>query len=289
MPISTYLSCKQVAAMLRVSQSTVKRLCDSSLLTSVRTPGGHRRISGNSVSKWLQHGGFVNSPESVAMRESISIPTCDNFLELLLKREEVQALQCVENLRKRANLAHLCDRLFAPTMQRVGTLWAEGKITIENEHLASHRILALLYRISGSMSFPSETRRAVGSTPPGDLGEIGSMFAEVTLRELGWHASGLGPNLPGSCLASAARQTAAQIVWVSYSHNTPEEAVITHNRELIAGMPEHSKLIIGGSALSPDLRRRLSYSFFGDSMEHLRSYVMEHFSEVESPRIRRTD
>ena len=48
-----YLTTKEAADLLGVSESTVRRLCSQKKLTAWRTPGGHRRIAKESVEALL--------------------------------------------------------------------------------------------------------------------------------------------------------------------------------------------------------------------------------------------
>ena len=51
---SALLTCSQASVILGLSSSSVKRLCDGGQLEAIRTAGGHRRISRESVQAWKQ-------------------------------------------------------------------------------------------------------------------------------------------------------------------------------------------------------------------------------------------
>jgi excisionase family DNA binding protein len=48
-----YLTTREAAELLQVSESTVRRLCEQKRLAEWRTPGGHRRIAKESVERVL--------------------------------------------------------------------------------------------------------------------------------------------------------------------------------------------------------------------------------------------
>ena len=63
---------KQIADALEVSESSVKRWCDSGKISSVRTGGGHRRVTLEGLRRFLSH-----SSRSLIAPEVLGLPKLD--------------------------------------------------------------------------------------------------------------------------------------------------------------------------------------------------------------------
>jgi excisionase family DNA binding protein len=64
-PDNRLLTPAEVAAMLRVDPKTVTRWARAGKLSSIRTPGGHRRYSESEVRGFLNSWQAVNLPPAV--------------------------------------------------------------------------------------------------------------------------------------------------------------------------------------------------------------------------------
>lgn len=272
-----YLSCKQTAEILNVSQSTIKRLCDDGVLVSMRTPGGHRRISLKSVRAWQSHTGREVTEEVGSRRERLTLANYEEFTKLLLNDQRADLDEAVRRVRNRMSIAELCDNTLAPAMIKLGWMHQRGEVDRYQLHAACQRVRSLLFRLSDNLGNQAQSRRAVGASVVGDPADLTSLFVEVSLRELGWEAESLGADLPGSSLGEAAHARNVALVWVCYTHHQPQDVLLEHNRQVNDRLPPGARLVIGGGALTPELRRSLLFHFFGDSLVQLSSYVQTQF------------
>ena len=275
----SYLSCKQTAEILNLSQSTVKRLCDDGVLISMRTPGGHRRISLKSVHSWQSNAGRELAEDIGARREKIPLSHYEDFIKLLLNEQRADVDEAVRTVRRRFSVAELCDHTLAPALVKLGWMHQRGEIDRYQLNAACQRVRSLLFRLSERLTAGSIRHRAIGASVIGDPADLASLFAEVTLRELGWDAESLGADLSGASLGDAAQTRRASLVWVCYTHQQPFDLVLDHNRQLNARLPAETRLVIGGGALTPELRRSLVFHFFGDSLVHLSNYASTQFEQ----------
>ncbi len=278
----SYLSCKQTAEILKVSQSTIKRLCDDGVLVSMRTPGGHRRISLKSVHAWQCHTGREVTEEIGRRRDRLPLVDYEEFIKLLLGEQRVDLDEAVRRVRKRFSIAELCDHTLAPALIKLGWMHQHGEVDTYQLHAACQRVRSLLFRLSDDIDDQGPLRRAVGASVVGDPADLSSLFVEVSLREIGWDAESLGADLSGASLGDAAKSRNAALVWVCYTHQQPREAVVEHNHQLNERLPSDARLVIGGGALTPELRRSLVFHFFGDSLVHLISYVQTQFGQTSA-------
>ena len=109
----------------------------------------------------------------------------ENAARTVAKKLNDQGLSVVE----------LIDRVLAPALRRVGDDWADGSLSIAEEHRAS----AMVERILGEVSPNPRGRRrgtAVAVASPGDEHVLPSTMAAVALRSANWRVHHLGGNLP---------------------------------------------------------------------------------------------
>jgi methanogenic corrinoid protein MtbC1 len=104
------------------------------------------------------------------------------------------------------------DEVVAPALVRIGHGWADGSVSIAQEHMAStvfRRVLGWLlqlYEVRGSAP------RLVVATLPSQLHEFGALMVATSAAAEGWAVTYLGPDLPVADLVGAAAQTDARAV-----------------------------------------------------------------------------
>jgi DNA-binding transcriptional MerR regulator/methylmalonyl-CoA mutase cobalamin-binding subunit len=151
------------------------------------------------------------------------------------------------------------ESVVAPAVDRIGHGWAEGSVTVAQEHMATgvfRRILGWLlavYEVQGAK------RRIVVATPPHQVHELGALLVGVTAAAEGWRVTYLGPDMPASDLVTAAEQTGAHAVALSIVYAADNAEMAESIREIRAGLPESVALIIGGAA-SDGIRRQAETS-----------------------------
>jgi hypothetical protein len=115
---------------------------------------------------------------------------------------------------------------------------------------------------------------AIGGTLSSDPYTLANAAAELSLREAGWLAESYGCGNPGSTLAAAIREQRPQLLWLSVSTFSSvdefcDEFAIVSEAAATQGVP----LAVGGRALAPEIRRRMTYSAYCDSLRCLVSFA----------------
>jgi excisionase family DNA binding protein len=286
------LSPRQVATALGVSESSLKRWCDRGLIESVRTAGGHRRLSQSAVLKFLREGEHsLQEPEALGLPAAVgtSVATAGSGAEKL-----AEALRAGDEPGVRGllfdlylageSLATIGDEVIAPALHRIGELWDCGDVKVYEERLSCQICLGILSELQDRLPpAPAGAPRALGATPAGDPYVLSVKLVELVLRERGWNAASLGSGVPLAALAAATRNEQPAMVWLSVSHLEDEDRLVAGVSELYAAANEcGAALAVGGRALTEPLRRRLRYSAFCDTLHHL-----EEFAATLSPRLLR--
>jgi MerR family transcriptional regulator, light-induced transcriptional regulator len=295
---SNLLTCRQASRKAGVSTSTIKRLCDEGQLAFIRTPGGHRRISAKSLIALFGHTDSVEASQPTQSQttqsqttqgyDSASLsaspnpcpwPEVDQLIDVLLSDHFEDAYLHFSTVREESGAAAMIDRCIGPVMWQVGRKWDANAIDIFQEHLISDRIRQFLCDLSAAR-YPlrslAKEQVAVGCAAEHDHSDIPSKCIELTLRAERWSATSLGANLPAEQLVRAAISNQASLVWVSYTHPQSDASVRHGNMILRRELGPNVRIVVGGGGLSAALRKELVFDFSGDTMEHLRNYVVRH-------------
>ncbi len=282
------------AAALGVSDSTLKRWCDRGLLHPVRTVGGHRRLSGSEVIRFARESELpLRQPELLGLRIAL-LPDDANLadggrllLAALQAGDETQARAIVLNLflRKRT-IAELGDQVIAPALSGLGDAWACGAAEIYQERRACQIASRLLHDLRTALpALPAAAPRALGCTLPGDEYQVPTALAELCLLERGWRAESLGQKLPAANFARAIAKERPRLAWISVSH-------VENAEEFIAGIAELNNaatragtaLVVGGRAVTAELRGRLRCASCCDNLAHLVCFAETQIDRVPEVR-----
>lgn len=123
----------------------------------------------------------------------------------LVAGDEAGAWGVVESaLASGSDPAEIYTKVLGPALRSVGDRWAEGKLTVAEEHLASAVALRLIGRLGPRFARPGRPRgRVIVATPPGDRHALpGAMLADL-LRGTGFEVTDLGADVPAEELAGA--------------------------------------------------------------------------------------
>jgi methanogenic corrinoid protein MtbC1 len=99
---------------------------------------------------------------------------------------------------------------------------------------------------------------------------------ETVLRDHGWNAMSLGTNLPASAFANAIEAEKPDMVWLSLSHVVDRERMVADVNNLWDQLDSNVPLIVGGRALTEELRRDIRYTVFCDTVGHLEDFLQSY-------------
>ncbi len=185
-----HLTTRQVADALQVSESTVKRWCDSGTIPTIRTQGGHRRIPLDGLVHFLESSNRrIFDPKAIgltskrvskteATQEGSDEPAGEDsidehrirFRESLLSGDELGARRAlVKWYTRRPSIAGLADELVAKTFHHIGELWACEKIDVYQERRGCEICLKLIHELRRLIPEVSgDAPVAIGGAPSQD-------------------------------------------------------------------------------------------------------------------------
>jgi excisionase family DNA binding protein len=274
---------KQVAQAIGVSESSLKRWCDRGVLSTVRTAGGHRRLALENVFEFLRQSGqpllrpeLLGLPSNTGQSPTVPFRAREQMFEALVTGDEDRCRRVVFDLYLSGKSAcDVCDGVLAPALHEIGAQWECGDVPIYRERRACEIASRTLHELRLAIRTPSvEAPVALGATLERDPYRLPTEMIEVVMRELGWNATSLGTQLPAATLIQAVRDSQPRLLWLSVScvESIPEfldEYALLQR----AATEVNSVVVLGGRALTAEIRQRMTYSAYCDTLHHLVAFV----------------
>lgn len=276
------LTPKQVARAIQVSESSVKRWCDKGVIPTQYTAGGHRRIPISGLADFLR-----TAKHQLVRPEVLGLPaTCGQspraldrahmqLTEALLAGDEDQARQIVLDLYlAEHSLSAICDLVIARAFEQIGQRWQCGEAEIFAERRGCQLALRMLHELRAMIPPPPmDAPLAIGAAAQGDQYHLATTMVELVLRDTKWQATSLGNNLPFSTLAAAVRQQRPRLLWLSASHMIQRDQFLREYMELYDQFSLDVAFVVGGRALTEDLRQQMKYAAYCDNLQHLEAFA----------------
>ncbi len=131
------------------------------------------------------------------------------------------------------------DDWLMPSMDSLGSAWADGRVSVAGEHLAAYAVMRRLSAAYDAASAGATGPRIVVGLPPGARHELGILAFAVAARRAGLRAAYLGADLPVADWISAAAE------------HQPRAAVLSATQE--SELPALSAVVDGLRASQPAL------------------------------------
>jgi methanogenic corrinoid protein MtbC1 len=127
-----------------------------------------------------------------------------DYLAALLRLNELRAGAVVEEALSRGlDMQTIARRVMTPALVRVGDLWAEGELTVAEEHAATAMTTRLHERLAARIPRTEHpTARAVVAGVAGNQHTLGVRMVADFLTAAGWASYYLGADLPAADLLS---------------------------------------------------------------------------------------
>jgi excisionase family DNA binding protein len=297
-----FLSPKDFAAALGVSESTVRRWVDSGAINVSRTTGGHRRIDLSDAIGFIRESGMpVRKPHLLGLADLAGAPDLsrrtDDPTQLLGDAlEQGDAVQVramlVSMYLAGHSVAELCDGLIAPAMHKIGTFWEHRDDGIMIEHRATDICIAALNQLRTLLPTPTaDALVALGGALPDDPYLLPSLMAATVVAVEGWRVTNLGPRSPADVLIAAAQTSGAQLVWLSVSVEESADDVMRHATRIADELHDDGvSVVVGGRALPQPFKRNRPNLHEARSMTELAAFARGlGTSRSATPAMRRQD
>jgi methanogenic corrinoid protein MtbC1 len=179
----------------------------------------------------------------------------EGFVDTLVARDLNSARAVVARLRTEGvGIEMLYTELFAPSLHRVGELWATGEISVAEEHVASslvEQLMAALYP-EVFVTRRSSRERVLVAAPQGERHVIGLRMVTDILEGHGFDAVFLGADTPRAEFAQALRSYAPHLV-VLAAYTAQSAAELAAAATLLLELAPRLSIVAGGA--SDSIRR----------------------------------
>lgn len=239
------LTSSEVARLLGVTPSSVKRWTESGLLRCVITPGRHRRFTRRDVTEFAREHCEQLGPHALA-RQSL--------VDTLLSEQSIFAIQSeILAVRARERTWYETVEALAPVLSEIGERWARGEITILAEHRASERLARALTACTETIALAQDAPTALLASVEGDDHTLGLNLAELCLREVGWQALWGGRHMPTTEIIRRVEQGGIELVALSASASSSDAYELARHVERLAPVCARAgtQLVLGGSGAWP--------------------------------------
>lgn len=258
-------SSKEVAEMLGVNESSVKRWADSRKIACVKTPGGHRKFRLSDLNEYVRVNNIeslLKFPDSVHQDDqkllvalqykdhSVIIP---HFLSLMMKADASEIYTFINMLvLNKYSYVEFFDFVLSPVLRQIGDKWSQNLISVDEEHAASAALYEALIRINSTIiKLPRKNLSAIVGVLENDYHELPAKCLSILLEIDGWKVFYLGANTPLFSFESALVKNPVQAILIS-SIVKPE-----NEQEIVSGLENLKEkltriggvLVVGGPGL----------------------------------------
>ena len=207
-----YLNSKEVASIMGVNVSTIKRWTDSGRLDCYQTVGGHRKFLLSHLKYFLNEKinnklkinviEYLNKGEKELIQriervDYVYLRDCLFQLGLQQKVDSIRAI--INSLLINGEPQHrIYDELILNLLNRIGEQWKKNKLSIADEHVISETIRSVIYRIQSEIAsnVVNKTTKVFCMTLPNDEHELPLAMMQSVLQEISISTTNLGSNLP---------------------------------------------------------------------------------------------
>jgi excisionase family DNA binding protein len=264
---STY-STAELANLLKVNESTIKRWSDTGDLACVKTRGGHRRFAVATVMEFIRKNNLsasiiaIDTLPDEDMQAHVMAGNIHKLAPEVKKEMMAGNVQGILRILRtgfvaRPKLLDLFSELVFPPLVEIGKEWQTRSITVDQEHLASNAVREALVQFQAELHRKeSNGLTALCSCPEGELHDIPIRCVGYYLATEGWNVLFLGQSSPTDSLENAIKSQKPDLVALSIIAPQHERALINavNNSIYLASHRVKARLALGG----PEIKSRWS-------------------------------
>lgn len=194
-------------------------------------------------------------------------------MEGLMQSDEELCAQLVLQLYSNGvPIRQILDEVVSAAFHKIGDQWECRKVEVYQERRACEICASILKELKRVIQTPSESAPlAIGASVSGDPFTLPSMMVEIVLREMGFRATSLGSGIPFSSLMMAATELRPRLFWISSSAIGEVDSFVTEFNRLADSIRNSTALVLGGRAVTPEIRSKIQFTSCCNSLQQLES------------------
>jgi methanogenic corrinoid protein MtbC1 len=235
-------------------QKTIKYLGEVSTVTKNDIPKEYRDNA--RINSFL----LQNIPKNDKKREELIEQLTDKLFTSLTEGNQKNTIDIYRTFTSNNPLDQFYEKVLTQAMIKIGDLWAEGKLSIATEHVASNTAHSLIKVISDDYRKSKGNKGVVIlTTPVGEDHNLGCNMLGSFLVSKGFSTFDLSPSTPSESLIKFIKAARPDALFVSI---TLEENIKYGQRMVkkIHGKFKKLKIFIGGQAFS----QKSNFKFDGE-------------------------
>lgn len=279
-------SSKQVANILGVNESSIKRWTNNGELKCFKTPGGHRKFKKDDIKSFAKRYSIKIENtlfDSRITDEKSNFIDYDKVNELLLRKlfnhSEEEIFDFIYSLLNNGiEPIELFDDVISKVMTKIGMMWERNEIGVEVEHIASCKLINVLIRIEKELKNSSNGNKVICSTLGNELHEIPVLVLKIMLSYYGWRVIYPGVNLPKKSLIKLINENKPDLVCLSLMFTDNANKSASDIKEIHSVCKKtNTKLAVGGNSL-PKIKDKIKFvDFQSANLKQLLNYTKENF------------
>ncbi|MBT9520073.1 MAG: MerR family transcriptional regulator [Dechloromonas sp.] len=217
--------------------SLVKRLLDQGI-----RPAKLLRLN----AKQLQYFAETHTPPASPSHDEFAA----NVLDALHRHDPASLRQCLLQELLDSGLGTFVQANLTELNQTIGDGWADGSLTIHQEHLYAETVQTLLREAITPLTKSTHSPRIMLATPPGESHIIGILMAQALFSLKGAYCISMGSQIPMSELAAACEAHKADILGLSFSIAYPSRRIAPLLSEIRRILNPSIEIWAGGMGVS---------------------------------------
>jgi excisionase family DNA binding protein len=246
--LPTTISLAEAAERLGVHYMTAYRYVRTGRLEAVKQ-GAEWQVETNEVDRMRAQSAADRTPTRTRNTRAHEYPR--RLVERLIAGDEAGSWSVIEGaLTAGMTPDEVYLDLLRPALHTIGERWAQGSVTVAQEHQASAIVLRLIGRLGPRFVRRGRKRGTVLlGAPPGDVHGLPSALLTDLLRGRGFEVIDLGADVPADSWASATAAL-ARVAAIGLCATTPD------NHRNVRDAIEHLRrvsdapIVLGGNAIA---------------------------------------
>ena len=187
------------------------------------------------------------SPADIKKNERITKRSKNEIYQRLTEGSIQDCLKVYETYIKTFVATDFFDKVLRPVMKKIGQDWADGKIGIATEHVASNVAQTLIKIIMSRISSKGNKKKILICVPVGEEHHLGCDVLETYLTTRGYRVYNMGTSIPTKAIIDFIRDKDPDVIFVSIT--LPDNLVAGQRLIKKIDRAYDKPILVGGYAL----------------------------------------